>query len=244
MRALAQELIGLQGPWMSTDRNEKISNHEKDMARDSFPSREWDWTHSVSGVQNVIISVSLCCGCLCWEWRHVSGHKAKDSAGLEGKGWNGKVMFGAPWCGLCGSVSSFGRLQNLQGPASLSKLNISDTFQIPFAKRKLWERWPGTTQVPLGAHPDLCLEVKEPFPACSGLWIRGKTSLCCSSSCCPGALLQAHVAVSPLCLTQCLYHSKPSSEPLSPRENCFNLIKWRWNLKWLNVYLLTGRNVP
>lgn len=64
----------------------------------------------------------------------VSGHKAKDSAGWEGKGWNEKVTFGAPWCGLRDSVSPFGTLLNLQGPASLSKLNI---FQVP--SKHLWK---------------------------------------------------------------------------------------------------------
>lgn len=67
MRALAQELIGLWGPWMSTDRNENISNHEKDMFRNSFPSGEQDRAYSFSGIENVIISASL----WCWEWRHV-----------------------------------------------------------------------------------------------------------------------------------------------------------------------------
>lgn len=43
---------------MSTDRNEKISNHEKDMFRDSLPSGELDQTSSVSGVENVIVSAS------------------------------------------------------------------------------------------------------------------------------------------------------------------------------------------
>lgn len=43
---------------MSTDRNEKISNHEKDMFRDSLQSGELDQTSSVSGVENVIISAS------------------------------------------------------------------------------------------------------------------------------------------------------------------------------------------
>lgn len=77
---------------MSTDRNEKISNHEKDIFRDSFLSGEQDRTNSVSREENVIISASL----WCWEWRSVSDHKTKDSSDLEGKGWNEKGV----WCSL------------------------------------------------------------------------------------------------------------------------------------------------
>lgn len=43
---------------MSTDRNEKISNNEKDVFRDSLPNGELDQTSSVTGVENVIISAS------------------------------------------------------------------------------------------------------------------------------------------------------------------------------------------
>lgn len=244
---------------MSTDRNEKISNHEKGMFRDSFPSGEWVQTHSVSGVENVIISASLWCGHLCWEWRHVSGHKDKYSSALERKVWN------EMWCLLLLGVACVTLNPPLkdcwtckEGAASLSKLNIFRYlslsgifhFQTPFAKRKLWGSWPGITQVSLGAHPDPCLYVGGGSISCMFwslnqgwvisvlllLWLPRSTLPAC-----PGALLQAHVAVS-LSVPDGTVQN-PASEPLSPRKNCFNLIKWRWNLKWLNVYLLTGRNV-
>lgn len=253
MRALAQELIGLWGPWMSTDRNEKISNHEKDMFRDSFPSGEQDRTHSVSGVKKANISASL----WCWEWRHISGHKAKDSSELEGKGRKEKVMLGAPWCGLCDSVSSFAER------ARSSKPKQDEQFQIPF-KYLLPEG--NFEKGGLGPHKSALVHIQisacrwrnhflEPWnhegtkPACFGLWNKGNISQCCSSPCCPDPLCQAALVSSSkptwLSASLCLMTAaqNPVSEPLSSRGNCFNLIKWRWNLKWLNVYLLTGRNV-
>lgn len=56
---------------MSTDRNEKISNHEKDMFRDNLPTGELDQTSSVSRAENMLISASLWFGCPCQELRDV-----------------------------------------------------------------------------------------------------------------------------------------------------------------------------
>jgi len=44
---------------MSTDRNEKISNHAKGMFRDNLPSADLDQTILVSGVENMMISAGL-----------------------------------------------------------------------------------------------------------------------------------------------------------------------------------------
>jgi len=67
---------------MSTDRNEKICNHKKDMFRDRLSNGELDQTSSVSGVAKMIISASPC-----WECRCVSGPKAHISTVLERRGY-------------------------------------------------------------------------------------------------------------------------------------------------------------
>lgn len=107
---------------MSTDRNEKISNNEKDVFRDSLPNREMDQTSLVTGVENVIISASPWCGCLCREWRRVSGHKVQFSTGLEGRGY---VYCSSVWHLVTLYPSLGGGCWTCkEGPASLPKPNI------------------------------------------------------------------------------------------------------------------------
>lgn len=238
---------------MSTDRNEKISNHEKDMARDSFTSGEWDRTHSVFGVQNVIILgyrmwLQVCGVVACTGSGDTSLAIKPRTAGLEGKDWNGKVMFGAPWCGLCVSVASFGRLLE---PARSSKPKQAEHFRYLsniFFPKGSFEK--GV----LGPHKSPLVHIQ--ISACRWrshllhvLVSESRVRYPCAAPPLAALLCQAALLLSckpmwlpaPLCLMATT--QTPASEPLSPRENCFNLIKWRWNLKWLNVYLLTGRDV-
>lgn len=109
MMALAQELIGLQGPWMSTGRNEKISNHEKDMFRDNLPTGELDRTSSVSGAENMLISASPWFGCPCQQWRDVWSW----SPGLR---WVGRrrLWLSLRGVALCASASCSRRVLNLE----------------------------------------------------------------------------------------------------------------------------------
>lgn len=213
------------------------------MFRDSLPNGELDQTSSVSGVENVIISASPWCSCPCQEWRRVSGHKAQISTGLEGRGyvycslvWHCVTLY--PSVGRCWTCK--------EGPASLPKLNIflANTCCQKETFRKL--AWDHTVWCTHGSLP-----VNEGSISCV-FWSlnQGQDTTCAASPLaaadplCQPALIPSfttYVVVSPLCPMTGI--QKPASESLSPRENCFNLIKWKWNLKWLNVYLLTGRNV-
>lgn len=79
---------------MSTDRNEKISNHEKDMFRDSLKAESW--TKLVSFLGHRTRSF-------------LQVHDAVAHAGTGGKSmarklrpllsWKEEVMYITPWCG-------------------------------------------------------------------------------------------------------------------------------------------------
>lgn len=64
-------------------------------------------------------------------------------------GWKEKVMFTAPWRGLCDSVSSFGTLLSLRGRCS--KPEQAEHFQIPFISKYLLPKG-SFEKAGLGAH--------------------------------------------------------------------------------------------
>lgn len=120
----------------------------------------------------------------------VSGHKAKDSSVLEGKGWKKRshlVLLGVacvtpyPPSGDCWTCKA--------GAASLSKLTFS--FSNTFCQRETLRKLAWDHTGPPGAHPDPCLWVQSPFPAYFGLWIKGKISQCCSPLCQPALVFSS-----------------------------------------------------
>lgn len=90
-------------------------------------------------------------------------------------GWKEEVVFIAPWCGsACLHILLWDMGAELAKKVQQAYTSWMFSWQVPVAKKGLTESWPESTQ--LGAHVGLCLLVKDPFPLCSGLWIKGKTS--------------------------------------------------------------------
>lgn len=100
---------------MSTDRNEKISNHEKGMFRDNLPSVGMDQTNLVSEVESMMVSAGLWLWWACQEWRDVPDPEAPASLGGKEE-----VLFITFCC-----VSLLGGCWTCrEGPASLPEENI------------------------------------------------------------------------------------------------------------------------
>lgn len=127
-----------------------------------------------------------------------------------------------------------------EGPASLPKLNI---FLVNTCCQKETSRKLTLDLTAWCIHGSL--PVREESIS-SVFWVQSRARLS------PVLLLLLLLQVySAACLDTLLHNLRDRQSlvfktlPLSlyPRENCFNLIKWKRNLKWLNVYLLTGRNV-
>lgn len=191
------------------------------MFRHSLPNGELDQTSSISGVETMIVSASPRRSCLCREWRHVSAHKAQISTGLEGRGY---VYCSLVWHCVSLYASLGGCWTSKEGPASLTKLNIflANTCCQKETFRKLaWDHtaWctHGSLLVSEGSISYMfwslnqgqgitCAALAAADPLCQPAFIRSFTT---------------YVAISlPVTKVQ-----KPACESLSPRKNCFNLIK-------------------
>lgn len=152
------------------------------------------------------------------------------------------------WCishlgvALCDSVSSFGRVLDLQRrPRKLTQAeHFLGKYLLPkgdFQKADLGPYSLVHTWVPACAW-------RVHFLGVLGA-IKGKIITCAATPLAATGLLCSLPWYPPSQPTWPSVSSvqNPAFESISPRDNCFNLIKWKRNLKWLNVYLLTVRNV-
>lgn len=89
--------------------------------------------------------------------------------------WKEEVVFIAPWCGsVCLHILLWDTGAELPQKVPQAYTSWMFSWQVRVAKRGLTESWPEST--PLGARVGLCLLVKDPFPLCSALRIKGKPS--------------------------------------------------------------------